>query len=68
MEFGGGKKVNMQRKRGVKGGIEGALFAQRYSKLELLIILFSCVRERKTTTAYSEIKSANQQSPISDKF
>jgi hypothetical protein len=51
---------------GVKGGNEVALFVQRYCKPELLIILFSCARERKTTTVYSENQSADQQSSISD--
>jgi len=58
----------MQRKMGVKGENEVALFAQRYCKPELLIILFSCARERKTTTVYSGNQSADQQSSISDMF
>jgi hypothetical protein len=64
LDYGGCKKVNMQRKMGVKGENEVALFVQRYCKPEL----FSCARERKTTTVYSENQSADQQSSISDMF
>ncbi len=32
----------------------------------IIDILFSCARERKTTTVYSENQSADQRSSISD--
>ena len=68
LDYGGCKKVNMQRKMGVKGENEVALFAQRYCKPELLIILFSCARARTTTLAYNGNLSAVQHSSLSEKI